>query len=420
MIVKNRLLLTLLLFLGIPHCFGKDINRNFNARLIGLIGNNSLQCGSYFFEKDKKRLLPEIEVNKLKDCMTFAYQQGKSFYFKIEGPNYKSELIDGMLGLPNRGGIYSYTYQSPDCKGELCYDDFSLNRCQGEQLTDTIEPQKTCNWFLAESKHKPQPCDRKSAGCDFKKDLPPQDFSIFYVESQYINEIGYYIDKSGKKANQIDLLVNQKDKPVILMVKAYVPYPTIWNIKIVEGTKVLSVITTGYNRQVVAGTFPDTKVIDKGPSLQEEIELNPFARSMFGKSIDLIYQYKGKQLLIGEEPESKLNIVSYSENTPESYFINPELPDGKAGLDEAIKKEFIRKIQLDELAQLKDRIIETDEQSDLLRKVELMPENIYMVLKPFVVPHKIPEESIFLVPDGVSWPTGNIKQLLIYPLGKIE
>lgn len=217
---NTRSLFFVLLFFS-NACMGQNQNRNFNYRLTSLIGTDYQHCGSYSFPKDKNRFLPESEVFRISNCMTSTYQQGRAFYFKLEGPNFKSELIQGIIGLPNRAGIYQYTYQAPGCTGESCHDDFYLTRCRGDRFSDNISPKETCNWTLIESEFNPEPWNNHPEGCDFKKEYSPSDFLIYYITAKYTKSTEYYIDKSGTKADQVEILVNQIDKPVILIVSAY-------------------------------------------------------------------------------------------------------------------------------------------------------------------------------------------------------
>ena len=114
--------------------------------------------------------------------------------------------------------------------------------------------------------------------------------------------------KAVIEGTQIDVAVNNPGEPVVLMLGAY--EPTIWNIGWSQGTKILAVLVSGYHRQVVAGLDQQTPLLissydNRGPCgyfyvTPDNLEsLNPKARSLFGRPVDVVYPAVNGNVVVG-------------------------------------------------------------------------------------------------------------------------
>jgi hypothetical protein len=135
--------------------------------------------------------------------------------------------------------------------------------------------------------------------CAFTNLKLPEDFRILATGAYTGRRLGFQIDQSGQNATQFDVAVNSPDKPVVLILGAY--DPAIWNIGWTPKTRIVAVLVSGYHRQAIAGLDPKVPTLNstydnKGAcghfylSAQGAPEqLNPLARKLFGKPVDLVY-----------------------------------------------------------------------------------------------------------------------------------
>lgn len=426
----NKLPIYLLAMFFVSCCLADELGQSFENRLLGFVGNEPVQCGAYTFEIDRPRYLPTEETSKISNCMTMAYHSKRAFYFSLEGPDFKSNVIYGVLGLPENRGIYRYHYSSRACKGRLCNDSFTLSRCHGDYFTDIIDAKETCHLSLEQPL---QPLigvnQNKQSRCEFPKHILPENFTVFSAGVFSSRKLGLRIDKqSGYEGNQIDMLVNYPKTPVILLLGAY--YPTIWNINWSEHTQIIGIVVGGFHRQVVAGLPANIPIVDSCGHIpsrdnEEELkELNPLSRRLFGRSVNMVYLAKDGKVLIGNEPVEGTKILTSPETPPESFYDNNALPAGQAGLDLAIQRGLIRKTTQSDIDawQAKER--------EITPKIELPPVagkntpepvirldvDSYVILKPFELPSGLPSLSKFFVPVDVPMPTGQRQHVIVYDL----
>ena len=204
-----------------------------------------------------------------------------------------------------------------------------------------------------------QPADCKFSGLDL-----PADFAVLAGGEYSGRPLAVQIDQSGHQATQMDVTVNYTAKPVVLILGAY--EPTIWNLGWTQGTRILAVVATGYHRQAIAGieaTVPRiiSSYDNRGPCgylyVQENNEaLNPLARRVFGKPVDLVYPAPGGSVVIGERVLNPGELVTSAAAPPRAS----------------------------------------------------LPHNAYVVLKEFEFPAGLfgAHSATFFVPKGVPVPTG--------------
>lgn len=280
--------------------------------------------------------------------------------------------------------------------GELKTFDFPVHEAQSQQLT-----------------------------CAFPNLKLPKNFVIFASGAYSGRELDFQIDQSGHEATQFDIAVNNTDNPVVLILGAY--EPSIWNIGWSKGTKIVAVFATGNHKQVVAGLNKETPVListsdNKGPcdyfylsesSLQK---LNPTARMLFGRPVDMVYPVKNGRAVIGQPLAPGARLLTASDNTPESYYDKSAPKAGPAGLQEAVEKGFLRKATRTDAEAWANALANSKPAPDIppmaggakARPPVPSFHAGYVVLKPFTFPAGLygGNSATFFIPKGVPRPQG--------------
>ncbi|WP_415879653.1 hypothetical protein [Methylomonas sp. TEB] len=404
-------------------------NQNFKRRLHYLVGEDVIPCGTYEFEIYKLRYLPTQEISKISDCMTNAYRSNKAFYFSLQGPEDNDyNFINGMIGLPENGGVYRYSYRIPDCKGMLCNDSFNLSRCRGKYTNDFIDPKSTCNFSLDKLESSTINLKSNNHLCESIQSSLPDSFTVFGAgtfKRHNLNKrkLGLKIDTSSYEANQVDVLVNYQQTPVVLFLGAY--EPTVWNISWSEKTHIASVVIGGFYRQAIAGLPPNIPIIDFCGKFyvndnQDDLkEVDRLSNRLLGPPIKMVYLPKDGKVVVGNEPIDGTKIVTSPGTPPESFYI---LPAGQAGLDVAIAQGLIRMATQEDVDDWIDIVLENVPIIDMLpitgnnksQPKILLDDHTYVALKPFKLPSNLPIFSRFFVPVGVPVPTGQESHEIIY------
>jgi hypothetical protein len=189
--------------------------------------------------------------------------------------------------------------------------------------------------------------------CAFTNLKLPEDFRILATGAYTGRRLNFQIDQSGQNATQFDVAVNSPDKPVVLILGAY--DPAIWNIGWTSKTRIVAVLVSGYHRQAIAGLDPKVPTLNstydnKGAcghfylSAQGAPEqLNPLARKLFGKPVDLVYPAAQGAAMVGERVVNLNDMVTHPARSPES-FRNPSAPlAGPAGLEDGVRTGALRR-----------------------------------------------------------------------------
>ncbi len=261
--------------------------------------------------------------------------------------------------------------------------------------------------------------------CDLK--LPP-DFSVFAAGAYSGRKLAFQIDQSGHEGTQMDVAVNSPGKPVVLMLGAY--EPTVWNIGWSPGTQILAVLVGGYHRQAVAGLEKETPVLvssydNRGPcgyfyvtpAPENLALLNPLAKRVFGRAVDMVFPANKGKVLIGEALVAGTRLVTSTATTPESFHDKTAPMAGPAGVEDAVRKGLLRRATAADADAWADAVLQNSPQRDIPpvagQGVPKPPKppmyNTYVVLKPFTYPAGLygGNSVTFLIPKGVPKPDGN-------------
>lgn len=272
------------------------------------------------------------------------------------------------------------------------------------------------------------------AECTFP-DLFIPDNAVVYAAGAYSGrEAGFQIDGSGHAATQFDIAVNSKQRPVILMLGAY--EPTIWNIGWSEGTRIVAVLASGYHRQVVAGLTNSIPVLvssfdNKGPcgyfyiGKENNAALNPKARALFGRAVELVYPGDKKgRIVVGDPLTASEKLITSSITPPESFRdVNAPLA-GQAGLEEAVAKGILRRPAPDDLSRWVEQLAIKEADQDIPpvagqgrpRPKTPRPYNAFVIQKPFTFPSGLygGNSASFFLEKGVPFPQGDKGHCTVY------
>ncbi|HZX30251.1 MAG TPA: hypothetical protein VFF03_02770 [Rhodocyclaceae bacterium] len=275
--------------------------------------------------------------------------------------------------------------------------------------------------------------------CGFADLKLPAEFAVFAAGAYSGRKIPFQIDQSGHEGTQIDVVVNSPDKPVVLMLGAY--EPTVWNISWSPNTKILAVLASGYHRQAVAGLGRGVPQLNssydnRGPCgyfyvTQDNLgPLNPLARRLFGRPVDMVFPAQQGQVLIGGPIAAGSRLLTSTEVTPESFYDKSAPLAGPAGVEDAVRKGLLRKATAADAEAWSDAVLANSPQRDIPpvagQGTPKPPKphlyNAYVVLKPFTYPSGLygAHSATFLIPKGVPKPQGNPGHSAVYDFNTLN
>ncbi|ASF47583.1 hypothetical protein [Methylovulum psychrotolerans] len=438
-LAKNALLLTIVTLSFTYQSHAKKTS--LEQRLLSVVGKNAVRCGVFHFNDRKSEYLSDAAAAQAIRCMTVAYQHGQGFYLSDEGSGIDSYVAKGILGTPNRSGIYRFDYDSSPSGGGFSGNDaFGMASCHKNAVPGKIDPETDCAIKLKAPPPEPVKIKIKSkpSRCEFTQLKLPDDFAVLAVARPSGVAVGhktdFQIDQSGYQALQVEVLVNQPDKPLVLILGQSAP--TIWNIHWTQGTHIIAVVVGGGNRQAVAGLPRGIPMLNPTGENEDgckdfykegELEtLNPLSRRLFGRPVEKVYLAENGNVLVGEPLSPDIKVLSSSATPPKSFFDKNAPLAGEAGLEDGLKKGLLRKATEEDgrawFAQVAER-----EPSDVppIAGQETTPktpgiyEGAYVVLKPFVFPAGLVAKNFF-VPRGVPVPSGDSGHSAIYDFNTLK
>ncbi|KQT36599.1 hypothetical protein [Methylophilus sp. Leaf414] len=279
----------------------------------------------------------------------------------------------------------------------------------------------------------------QNVACGFPALETSSDFAVFAAGAYAGRKLSFQIDQSGHEATQMDVAVNSPNKPVVLMLGAY--EPTVWNIGWSKNTQILAVLISGYHRQAVAGLEKNTPQLissadNHGPcgyfyvtdsSLQK---LNPMARRVFGKAVNMIFPAENGRVIIGDALQKDTKLVTSAQISPAAFYVKDAPMAGAAGLEDAVRKGILRKATEEDADLWVDSIIQNSVQQDippianrtLLKPPSPRINNAYVILKAFTYPAGLygAHSVTFMIPKGVPRPIGNPGHSAIYDFNTLK
>jgi hypothetical protein len=270
--------------------------------------------------------------------------------------------------------------------------------------------------------------------CDFGGLPLPAAAKVYAAGAYGGSKQDFQIDRSGHEATRMDVAVNQPDVPVALMLGSY--EPTVWNIGWTPGTRILAVLVGGYHRQVITGLPANVPVLvstheNRGAcgyfyvTAEKAGTLNPIARRVFGRPVDMLYPAHNGQVAVGVPLAAGTALVTDGAAKSPSAF---RLPDsqlaGPAGLEQAVRDGFLRQADSADAAAwqaaMRNRPGVAADAPPIAggAPAARMPSmfRAYVVLKAYTLPAGLygANSATFFVPIGVPRPTGERGHSTIY------
>lgn len=256
------------------------------------------------------------------------------------------------------------------------------------------------------------------------------EYKLFAAGAYSGRRLGFPIDDSGNEAGRFDVAVNHPDQPVVLMLGSY--DPAVWHVGWTAGTRIAAVLLSGYHQQVITGLPKDVPVLvstydNRGPcqhfyvTAEKARTLNPIARGVFGRNVDLVYPANQGRVVIGAPVQGMALVTDSSAREDTAFRIADSRAGGKFGLDYAISRGWLREArQSDAEAWL--NAYQRLESSDVPPIAGGRPagrmslHNGYVVLKSFALPPGLygGHSATFFVPKGVQRPTGELGHSTLY------
>lgn len=291
------------------------------------------------------------------------------------------------------------------------------------------------------------------SSCGFPGVTLPPNTVVYGAGTLAGKTIDFQIDQSGHMATQIDVAVNNQDRPVALILGA--SEPTIWNIGWTAGTKIVAVFASGYHRQRVAGLLAETPLLidsyeDKGPcshsqAVSSQLKLSEgviatfkygqitapekarveqgLSQIIFARPIERIFKTDDGKVLIGNPLANNQHLVTSTVTPPKSFYDKDMPLAGQAGLDQAERNGILRRATLDDAAKWINAL-KKKYQLQNRQPPDIPPDlrNAYVVLKRFSYPAGLygGNSATFYIPEGVPQPKGNYGHSKIYDLNSIS
>ena len=198
------------------------------------------------------------------------------------------------------------------------------------------------------------------ATCEFTGLQLPASTKVYAAGAYGGSRQDFQIDQSGHQATAMQVAVNQPDAPVVLMLGSY--EPTVWSIGWTPGTRVVAVLVSGYHSQQVTGLPASVPVRistydNKGAcgyfyvAPKNAGRLNPIARRVFGRPVDMLYPAHDGKVVVGEPLAAGTALVTdgSARAVPEFRLPNSSLA-GQAGLEQGVRDGFLREADASDAA----------------------------------------------------------------------
>ncbi len=272
-----------------------------------------------------------------------------------------------------------------------------------------------------------------ATGCEFTGLQLPPSTKVFAAGAYSGSKQGFQIDASGHEATRMDVAVNQPNAPVVLMLGSY--EPTVWSVGWTSGTRILAVLVGGYHRQLVTGLPANVPVLvsthdNHGScsfsyvSIDRAGALNPVARRLFGRPVDMLYPARGGKVVVGLPLSGASLVTDGSARSPSSFRLPNSQLAGPAGLEQAVRDGFLRAADSSDAAAWAAAVRSSSRGRGDAPPIAggvpppRMPTIFrgYVVLKAYTFPPGLygANSATFFVPRGVPRPTGQMGHSTLY------
>ncbi len=295
------------------------------------------------------------------------------------------------------------------------------------QATDVAAASPT-RAFEFSAEDAPEPINR----CGFEGLKIPDGTQVYAAGAYSGAKLPFQIDDSGHEATRMEVAVNHAQAPVILMLGAY--EPTVWSVGWTRETRIVAVLLSGYHAQKITGLPPEVPVLvstydNRGAcghfyvSVDQATRLNPIARRVFGRPVDMLYPVRNGKVLIGDALRANALVTDAAAPAIDTFRLADTQLAGRAGLQQAVRRGELRP------ATQQDAQAWQEIQSAKQQKADAPPiaggtpappevslHNAYVVLKAFRFPAGLYGANLatFFVPEGVPAPAGNRGHSTVY------
>jgi hypothetical protein len=276
------------------------------------------------------------------------------------------------------------------------------------------------------------------ASCRFAGLALPANVKIYAAGAYGGARQTFQIDQSGHEATRMDVAVNQPAAPVVLMLGSY--EPTVWNIGWSSGTRILAVLVSGYHRQIVNGLPASVPRIVSShdnhgacPSFSlsgdRNASLNPAAREVFGRNVDMVFLARDGKVLVNEAgADAGQWLTDQSAQAVESFRSTGTLLAGEAGLQEAVRRGELREATPADAQAWQAAAQAARGPTDAppvyggAKPTPIGLYHAYVVLKPFTLPAGLygAHSATFFVPKGVPRPRGTLGHSTLYDFNTLS
>lgn len=242
-------------------------------------------------------------------------------------------------------------------------------------------------------------------------------------------KLDFQIGDSKDAVGQIDVIVTETGRPVVLALSAY--KPVLWRVGITDGVELAGVIVYGYQPQALIGISRDVphRILVPGKeshncpipavregSLTDKDEADLLA--LTGLSVDGTLRLGlGGRVFAGPELQRGSTAVHYSDDIPlDRYVTESHLKPGKAGVEQLVTQGRVRRPTEAELKELREVLAAQDTQRAGM--VPTATDGLYVVMRDLTFPPGLTgtEKQMFLVPKGVPRPKGDPGESIVFRL----
>lgn len=270
----------------------------------------------------------------------------------------------------------------------------------------------------------PAKVDTPPSTCRIDGLVLPANAKVYAAGAYGGKEADFQIDQSGHQATTIQVAVHEPNAPVVLLLGAY--EPTVWSIGWTRGTQIAAVLVTGYHRQRVTGLPAGMPLLissreDHGPCSFAYVggegsnKLNPLAREVFGRAVDVAYAARDGRAVIGTLPPGVQLVTDITAKPVVEFQLKDAPLAGQAGIDAAVRSGVLRPATVADLRAWEAGGRRNGGAADIPRiegvnaeREQGMPFHSYTVLKAFAIPAGLygAHAATFFVAPGVPAPTG--------------
>jgi hypothetical protein len=267
------------------------------------------------------------------------------------------------------------------------------------------------------------PVTATASGCRLQGWVQPRNLQVI--------AIGIRAEDKRTQGEPLQALLEiSQSQPLALILSS--PQATRWKVEAMPGTTIAAIYLTGSGRQQVEATGvpafnttePTLAKCGYGYIAVDNLSVsNPISEHLFGKRIDQIAFYNPATRRVDSIGQSAQPIAAqpvapgHSAPTPAPRTASPDaLPDGKSGLDEAVRRGYLREARPDDI----DAFMRTMQSATAYNSQQPnRPDHlfaVYVVQREFTLPPGLfgAHAASFIVPKGLPRPHGELGHSTLY------